>query len=330
MLIGFGYSSRTYYKLKSTIYKKPDVLALGTSRILQFRSRFFADTYKFYNAGRAITNLSDFRKFLREIPKEKQPKLLIMDLNQHFFNEHSIIFNEDMIDKALLSGENRAEIFGRSWKKIYKDIFSKKLPVLKLLETTNKPFLIGMNAKIRNRGFKHDGSYLYGDYINDPSENEDFQFRNTFERIAEGKNRFEYGEKVSEKAIDELKLFLNDCSERGIYVIGFLPPFAHAVYERLKSMGKKYDYIFKLEEKLKPVLEEKGFAFYNFSDLMWVGASDKETIGGFHASEKAQLRLFIKMLESNNKLKRYSADISFLEERLRNSKSDFDVFYYEF
>src|SRR5947208_3342599 len=61
--------SNGWQRLKSlsTAVRKPDVVAVGTSRVMQFRAGFFKDPASFYNAGGAIYEAPQFRDFLRNI-----------------------------------------------------------------------------------------------------------------------------------------------------------------------------------------------------------------------------------------------------------------------
>jgi len=60
--------------------------------------------------------------------------------------------------------------------------------------------------------------------------------------------------------------------------------------------------------------------------LASLGASDEETLDGFHGSEKAYLRLFIKMAENDKILGFCGQDLKYLNERLNSSKGPFSVF----
>ena len=49
-IIGLGYNEQTsYYKLVNANYYQANVLALGTSRVMQFKNEFFEES--FYNCG---------------------------------------------------------------------------------------------------------------------------------------------------------------------------------------------------------------------------------------------------------------------------------------
>lgn len=330
VLFGTAYSNNSFspfYKLKSVLGRRPDVIILGTSRVLQFRSRFFKDTASFYNAGGGVSKIKHLQHFLEKVPRGEEPRLVIVGLDQYFFNSKWDYLADDDIEKRLATIDVSAlDIFLNSWKKIYVDYYEKKYSLRSILAERGKGW-IGLNALMNGNGIRNDGSFRDARFIRDPfnPKNEDYQFRNTFDRIAKQGRRFEYSEKISLEAIGVLERFLGKCQERGIYVVGFLPPYAHAVYQRMISMNK-YQYLIQIAPSLKPVFDRYGFGFYDFSDLAWIGASDAETLDGFHGSEKAYLRLFTQMAESNPVLRHYAQGISYLQTTLRETKGDYDVF----
>jgi hypothetical protein len=329
VLFGLAYSEPTmHFKLQSTLACRPDVLALGTSRVMQIRAGFFSDEVAFYNAGGGVDRIEDFRHFLEQIPVGQEPTVLIIALDQNLFNENWDGIVGEGVEGQLLNDRSPVGVVQASWTQVLYGYYLGKYTLKDLTFSDDSEVRFGLNAVVNQNGFRNDGSYYYGDYILDPTDptNPDYQFSNTLRRIAEGTSRFQYGQEPFSGAIAELAAFLDLSRARNIYVVGFLPPYAHLIYEKMTSMPDQYAYLQKLEPTLRPMFEQRGFGFYDFSDLAWTGASDAETIDGFHASEKAYLRLFIQMVESDQRLSEVSAEISYLNSRLEASESDYLVF----
>src|SRR5215471_679467 len=225
VVAGFAYSNATnFYKLQSTMQRKPTILALGTSRVMQFRDFFFKAPHDFYNAGGGVDRLEDFRIFVDRL--SCPPKLLIIGLDQYFFNDNWQGFAARDYS-ALLASENRDRlgIVTRNWIEVYEDYLAGKFNLGTLVRRPST--CIGLSAVARGAGFRSDGSYSYGVHAR---EDEDTRFRETFERIERGNQRFQYGTSVSKRALDELALLLEQCVNREIHVVAFLPPFPHAVW----------------------------------------------------------------------------------------------------
>ena len=328
VLFGPAYSNFSpYFKLKSVIERRPQVISVGTSRAMQFRTKFFKEGVSFYNAGGAVSKIKHFEAFLNKIPPDKVPGLFIIGLDQYFFNPRWDNLADDDIEKQLSANDyGTFDILLDSWKQVYTDYYDKKYS-LRHLTVGRKRNLIGLSALIYGNGTRNDGSYRDQKYIRDPfnPKNKDYQFRNTFDRIAKGDRRFEYGETVSDGAVKVLERFLKRCKEKGVHVIGFLPPYPHVVYEKMISMPE-YRYLSQLAPRLSPLFRDYGFDFYDFSDMARFGASDRETLDGLHGSEKAYLRVFIVMAESSRVLQNYSRDLSSLKNILRHTVGDYDVF----
>jgi len=75
-----------YVKLKTVQVEGPAVIALGTSRVMPFRESFFGT--RFFNAGSgAYQQFVDLLAFLQSIPIGREPKAIVLGLDQKFFNE---------------------------------------------------------------------------------------------------------------------------------------------------------------------------------------------------------------------------------------------------
>ena len=326
VLFGLAYiNPDKYYKIRSVLERKPDVIALGSSRVMQFRSRFFKKNIKFFNAGGGVDSIKHFRHFLNMIPKGREPRVIIIGLDQYFFNHRYDKLADDDIDEKLSRRPTYLETC-RAGCQVYADYFKKKF-TLKGIFGRIGGGRIGLNAVINDNGFRNDGSYYYGKIVEHPDDPKIKQrFDDVFGRLSGGTNRFEYNRDFSPDAVNELREFLKECRMRNIYVVGFLPPFPHVVYEKMEAMGDKYEYMFKLEPVFRNIFMEYGFGFFDFSDLMALGAADDEAIDGFHGSEKAYLRLFIVMAERDSVMRRYSEDLQYLRKRLYDSTGPYDVF----
>jgi len=319
-----------YYKILSLKIREPGIIVLGSSRVNQIRANFFKDSREFYNAAQTIERTEDLRAVLRRIPRRKEPRLLLLGLDHWTFNDHWAGYKIHKISKREQGEPFWPFVLLSKWREIYQDFFADKFSLNALLSAEKRRDAIGLSAFMSHRGYRNDGSYCYSDVGSDyeVSSPTHIEFKHEMGRIADGGNRFEYGEAVSARAVREVDQFLKECRARNIHVIGFLPPFAHVVYERLQEYGEKYDYMWKLEQSLKPLFEAYGFEFYDFSDLAGLGASDYETFDGFHITEKAYLRLCLAIAGESQRLASY-IDVLLQKKRLDATRGDLTVFLFE-
>lgn len=319
-LIGLLYSDPArYMKLHSTKERGPEVLALGTSRVMQIREFFFTTGTKFYNAGGGVERLQEFKVFLSKIPDEKLPQLMIISLDQNFFNKNWDDLSRGKFDAEYKDKSNVLScVFSRSWglwEMFYKGELS-------LTEDIPKD-RIGMAAIVLDNGFRADGSYKYGSILKNP-RSQDYRFKGVFDKIERHEERFEYASTINPEAMAVLDDLLAFCSQKKIHVIGFIPPYAHAVVEKIRSKGDKYDYIFRLPASLKPSFTKYNYSLYDFTDAAALDAADDEMLDGIHGSEKIYLRMMIRMAEDDPLLKRY-CDTAQLKELLDHSPSGLEV-----
>ena len=125
---------------------------------------------------------------------------------------------------------------------------------------------MGMSAIIHGSGFRNDGSYDDGDMLYPPAIED-----SSLSDISRGVHGFEYSNTVSQQSLDELNSFLEECRARNIYVIGYIPPFSSAIYDKLASLPDKYGYVQLLPSAVNPLFKKYGFAFYDFTNPTSVG-----------------------------------------------------------
>jgi hypothetical protein len=298
VIFGPAYSNCSKrYKLAGAKAASADVLVLGTSRSMQIRAGLFLPSASFYNAGGGVSRIGHFRQFLSGLTRTEQPKLLIVSMDQWFFNARTEAYPEASFAAQTKSCSNVLNVVQSSWPSIYHDLFSSRYDVV---DMPNAAY-IGLNAKIQTNGFRNDGSYFYGRIINDPTNpatSEDFHFRETYRRIAERTGRFEPEQQPDPALVKELGTFLDVAKQRGIHVIGFIPPFAPSVNDLMRKTGD-YRYIPKLDANLKPLFDQHGFTLLDMTDLRAIGIGDSGFIDGVHASERSHIQIVDSLLNAD-------------------------------
>lgn len=156
VFVSLAYSDPTrFYKLKIAQKRGAKILALGTSRVMQVRSLFFSDPDSFYNAGGGISDLKDFRNFLNKIPVDKTPSLLIIGLDQRFFNPDWASLNG--VGDNWPAPPGPASVFLNNWAKVYADTWQGKISFSTILSGRTANNAIGLSAQMRDMGFRKDG-----------------------------------------------------------------------------------------------------------------------------------------------------------------------------
>lgn len=307
LLIGLSYRNpNEFIKFKMTILRQPKILALGNSRVMQFRSFFFKNEDEFYNAGGAIAGINEARFFLENMPETYNPKIIIIGLDHTTFNsvQESLTKGEYYIKVTKASKVSLPGVFAYSWKQVYKDYFSKKFGLSFLLkrDSTNID-KIGLNAIVNDNGFRYDGSYQYSS-LNKTNDN----FNKELNLIDKGENPYLYSGEIPKDFIKNLELFLQESKKRKISVIGFLPTYAPSVYQEISTKPAEYDYILNSGPIIGKMFKSYGFEFYDFTNPSYITVKDDDFIDGNHGSEKVYLKLFQKMLKNGSILKEVAAE----------------------
>lgn len=279
ILIGLGYNEQTtYYKLVNANYYKAEVIALGTSRVMQFKKEFFKSS--FYNCGGAVAgNYTEYINFLKNLTYK--PHVVLLGLDQWVFND---AWNRSCKDyKVFIKIEKEKRNKASMLKEIVKDWRHKKW---KFSDLKLYPDNVGFNGRIKEAGFLADGSYYYGDVYRNPQGQKDYLFKDTFDRIAQGKSRFEWGVHIDPDTLKQLETLLSYCSDNHIRVVGILPPFAPAVYEKIKSIGK-YGYLDEIEPACRQIFNKYGYKLFDYTDASYLQVTDSYFVDGFHGSEVA-------------------------------------------
>ncbi|MFN4152790.1 MAG: DALR domain-containing protein, partial [Candidatus Sericytochromatia bacterium] len=283
--IGYSHNEENYSYLKwKTIITKEkfEVWSIGSSRVLQFRENMF--TGSFYNAGYTVTSIGDYMEFLKSIPKDKYPDVLLLGIDQWMFNEN---YDDLNYTRDSTYWKNSFVYFPKTntYNAVITNFLSGKYSSLLNDINSDNKFVkkIGLNALVNNTGFRNDGSMYYGiqikNLLNNNVATKDFGYKDTFKRIDEGNRKFQYGDSVNKFAIKKLDKLLKFCYKNNISVIGFLPPFAEKVnvkmeetkkaYERLKNAIQEYEILQKLptdenfEEDLYTEIQKAQSGFYS-------------------------------------------------------------------
>lgn len=308
VLIGLAYSNPTaYINLKSVLVKSPEIIVLGSSRVSQFRSGFFTSSTTAYTVS-SLQKITHLRHFLEKIPVNQNPKVIIVGLDQRFFNPNYDSLVPDNIDDLLTRPVSWVEPF-TMWLEAYRDLFQGKLRIADIMHATDSA--IGVSAIVDGSGYRNDGSHESGV--------SSYTVQTTFPEVDQEINGFEHSADISEPALRELGEFLDECRARNIYVVGFVPPFSPGLYAKILSLHDAYGYYEFLSPDLGAIFKSHGFAFSNFTDPQSLHLTEADMSDAMHTTERGSLILFTKMVETNAVLRQY-ADAHVLERQLSTAK----------
>jgi hypothetical protein len=289
------------FKALSVNTRRPEVLALGSSRILQFRAGFFnLNPDAFYNAAAPAWTLSQVSNLLYSLDTQALPRVMILAIDPPWFNdayeadefpapvsdfEHLLLVDRSVV-QDIIAGES----FDRPG-------FENAAYLRREEPGGSGALALGLRAIRDGHGFRSDGSEQYGDFLIAGWLWQPQQRENHLEMMRRGEQMYVYGDTVSETSLSALSRLLDFAAQHDITVIGFLPSYAPELWERMMARGN-HSYIAALTPRLQELFAAHGFPFFDFSDGASTGTTDEEFFDGWHASELSNLRLYLAMLEA--------------------------------
>jgi len=326
---GLAYTDPSrYYKYQLFLKKEPEIIALGSSRVLQFRDSFFKSPSSFYNMGGTIQHLNTLEKFVDLIPAQHHLKVIILSIDQNWLNLN------------LLEGFGQREgdfdkynypigsFLPNSWD-VYKDIFAGKISLSKLMvNNTNDGYgYFGVAAVMRKAGNRNDGSRYFGEGENQQPYSTRFQL--FIDRVVKTHDeQFKSGDSLEYKScLQQFSRILGKCRAKGIYVSAYLAPLANCLTEELQKDSVHYAYMRHLGDYLKPVFSTYNYPLQDYTELKSLSMNDSEMLDALHCSEKMSLRIWLDLGKKDPDLLQY-ADIPFLKKSLDENKYKFEVFGY--
>ncbi|HVN26453.1 MAG TPA: hypothetical protein VMT99_02255 [Candidatus Paceibacterota bacterium] len=324
MTVELTYSGQMYYlDLDSVVRFRPQVLVLGSSRVEEVRSTFFDASATSYTVTPIMQQIGNFAQFVRAIPASSTPRILVIGLDQKFFNPNydASAFGPDDITPSL--GERQVPattVLGNwwaHWSAIYGYYLDGRFPAGELVHPSATA--IGVWAVGNHTGFRNDGSYDPGLDLYSPA------YQNvSLSDIDLGIDGFEYADAISTSSLATLDALLADCAARGIHVVGFVPPFSPVIYGKVSSLPANYGYLGEITPRAGALFKKHGFSFFNFTDPTSVGVVQDDMMDGLHPTERGMLKLFVAMANGDPVLRRY-ADPAFLQSQLAASDREVDV-----
>lgn len=292
-LLGFRYNEElySYLKFQTFLNKDPEVIALGSSRVLPFREEMFVSS--FYNCGYTVSKTADLIEFIESVPDSANLRCIILGIDHWMFNSRwDDAKTESSKMNDFLTSKSKKSLSLVTYLNVWEDY---------LIRDDKQKYSgglsrFGINAVFENTGFRSDGSMFYGKQIQKLEVGDttavDFNFQETLRRIQLGIDRFEHGKEVNQLAVDQLIDFLTLCRERKIHIVAITLPFAERILETMRS-SENYKYMELLFAELNPLFGSYDFEMYDYTSLKKLNSSDNDFIDGFHASEKAYLHLLV-------------------------------------
>ncbi len=316
------------YKLESIRRRAPQIVAVGSSRMMQFRDFMFAPLEKsFYNAGGMIQSVEDYAAFADLIFQDRvpAPEIVAVGIDPWWIkrdHERNTATWLAETDDAYQFAAHIVALRTIVTKKVHFQAFRSTLE--KSLNSGSAQDTIGIAAATRDNGFRRDGSWQYSrDTISNWVRDKAFVDREkppVVERIRRQIYQF-----TPPLAFDQQKaLTLLEATDKllakGVEVWACVPPFSDES-SRAIAGEPAFDDLFNGYQRMIAKLRSRGAHVVTQEMLDSFQLPDRYMIDGFHPGELYSAHMVLAMTEQSaeGSLLR-QVDSALLQERLETAE----------
>ncbi|MDZ7696590.1 MAG: hypothetical protein U5R49_06620 [Deltaproteobacteria bacterium] len=327
---------RNYFSQFAETYKfllvkqaRKEILVVGSSRVLNFRSIFFHPFEgMFMNGGRLLSNLGDVASFADSLETGALPKpeVLIVGLDPWWLKQGSRVprgFDPaNLPEDAWEVGAHVSAITGL----ISNGSFPFQLlkPGQNLLTPfCNRPAR-GLAALFNGSAYRSDGSTLHEKVYADFLENPKYRDRENppiIERVRALNGRFKPCPGIDPQKIDFLLKHLENLRHLGIEIVVFFPPFSDEVAAEISEIAELRKWWKDYWDLVPEILTARGFQIFGVSNPSVLGLDDRYMLDGFHPSEVLVAAILVDWLENvSSSSILASIDIGWLKSLSKNPR----------
>lgn len=293
------------YRLKNILRRRPKVLILGSSTVMQFRAQMFGGhAAEVYNAG-GLTQQPEHLVQLVSVLEEAGVERVLLGLDFWWFNSNWQTYRLPSIDALLTRSDAKQDMQARlyafrSFGKTVAREGSRLRLATEIHAAGEKPggyFPIGLLAQLGD-GFRgSDGSRRSAEQIERAREGAAYlDGMETLERIEKRKQQFVTGTEPSPHAMTLLKDFIEACRRAEIGVAVVLPPLARETYAAMMKSGDHAAPLRSFVERVSGLLNDERVPYLVATDIRKLGLEEENMLDGVHGSEVAMAEVFLALL----------------------------------
>jgi hypothetical protein len=270
-------------KLDAVLQRKPEAIAMGSSRANQWRSAMFGPTH-FYNAANSVFLVRDFHRMLAEFDAFS-PRIIILSVDYFTFVpafETSYWHQSHDEVGGWASPEQIRITLG-----VLEDIArTRSFP----WPSHNAAPALGLLAIKSGVGFRLDGSYNYGSRAFDDGTS-------SVSAIEAGKQwPLVPADRLDDSILRDFERFTELAKQKGITLVGVTMPYIPKVREAMERSPHYGAWRQFQSVDTKEWIRKQGVLYFDFSELGSFGGRPDEFADPYHPSEPAYIRMLLSML----------------------------------
>lgn len=278
------------YKLALYAAQKPAVLTLGSSRVMQFRDKYFSRP--FVNVGGTAGNLAVLRSTIDAMLVTHKPEAILLGLDFWWFTR---LWEQHPFKHTPPTSGSYNYGF-ETLKMPYEWLLTGKMTLGEFVAPLTGGFRadrFGLMAHRGNDGFGSDGSWYYTSDVTGRQKPFDYQFHDTLKQVTYGIKAFAWAPELSHEHLDAFAEIYCRLRARGIKTFVFISPLAPKVLDAMKAREKQYPQLFALPHELRA----RGIEVMDFTDPRRFGSNDCEFVDGFHGGDVVYARMLRDMAD---------------------------------
>lgn len=285
----------TEYRFKIELYRhyQPEIVALGSSRVLAFQGAYFTAPY--VNLGRTITQLSQGEATVDRLLADRPPKVVLLGIDFWWLNP-----KVDMVD--------RDEEGGGGWfqasdlRKPFGWIWNGTVSIAQVKAVFAAPQMhVGALANLDNDGYDRFGARQQWGLLSGGVPSKDEKFWSKLERVANNQQDFQGAATIDPVRWAMLERIVTQLTGAGIRVVAFLPPVSRPVLDAMSRSGR-YGYVDELRRRIATL----NVPYFDATNPMDSDIDDCEMIDGTHMGAIAAGRLLSRAIAAAPDIEAYT------------------------
>jgi hypothetical protein len=286
------------YKYLQILRRRPQILVLGSSRMMQFRAEMFGrQAPTFYNAGGMIHSIEDVCDFFDRLPQEATPRVVILGVDFWWLNA-----NEKKPLARFDSFKVGVETEGTfSWQGHGNAIATYLRKPALLMDTARHtlgknrdPNALGLQARLHRQGFRIDGSKRFD--LKVPTTPQGWSERLPAENVVtrdilSGRYPFSATEGVSPTLREQLRAAVLKMKARGISVIGYNPPVISAWARVASTAPGQQEYWKQYHGQVPALFHSLNIPFFDIATPQQLGLDERYMRDAYHAYDTFDLHV---------------------------------------
>ena len=324
-------AERVQYKIYNAVEREPEIIVIGNSLILTYRSALFHENPSaFYNAAATGTSINTAHFMTREIfnQTDSLPEVILLGFSPSDFSDpgmSSTLVQVESDEAITFQTTYQSGINVLITAQELEYDFRQLLGLLGTKFSLSGELLYGHQSRFYESGYRNDGSFRFG-YIDEAialhrrqtSYDTWLELGNTIRAVIPG-------DEVNQDAMHHVEQILQLAQENNVFVIGLFPSYMPSIDDYLVESGD-YTYLPQAIEQLNTLFESYGFGFYSQEDLPNVAYEDELYFDGRHYSELTAAEIYLQFLADYPEILGEYSSADWIQQQIDAAENPFDFF----